>query len=161
MSNEMSPEYTNKMIAAFVDKPEKTFWYQNAFSKFNVNGMDVMKWQWSWWAFGGGFLFLLYRKQYLASLILFIASVTIGMFPLMGLIIAILAGGYSPYFIYKGYKSKLGEIERQISDEDKRVETMAQIGGYHQWVIWVYVLFVLFIGISVISYITALASLAN
>lgn len=161
MSNEMSPEYSNKMIEAFVGKPEKTFWYQNAFSNFNSNGMDVMKWQWSWWAFGGGFLFLLYRKQYLASLVLFIATVTIGMFPFMGLIIAILAGGYAPYFVYKGYKSKLVEVERHISDEDKRVETMAQIGGYHQWVIWVYILFVLLTGMVIISYVSALVSLSN
>ena len=81
--------YSNKMIAAFVGKPEKTFWYQNAFSTFNVNGVDAMKWRWSWWAFGGGFLFLLYRKQYIPSLALLVASFTVGMIPFVGLILAV------------------------------------------------------------------------
>ena len=37
-------DYENRMIEAFVGKPEKYEWYKNAFEKFNVNGVDVMKW---------------------------------------------------------------------------------------------------------------------
>ena len=61
-----SKQYSNKMIESFIAKPEKTLWYQNAFSKFNVNGVDAMKWHWSWWAFGGRALDL-FRLQRLQS----------------------------------------------------------------------------------------------
>ncbi len=145
----MSQEYNHKMIEAFVGKPEKTLWYEMSFQKYNINGIDTMKWNWSWWGFFGGFLFLLYRKQYLAALVVFIASMTLGMIPFMGLIIAILVGGYGTFFIYKGYKKRLHEIQSNIKDETLQIQTMREVGGYHQWVVWVYALFVglIFLGI--------------
>ncbi len=136
-------DYDNRMIEAFVNKPEKTFWYQNAFSKFNYNGVDAMQWHWSWWAFGGGFLFLLYRKQYMAALALFVLSIVASIIPFGGVAVMILSGGYSTYFVYKGYRQKRAEIEATIEDEEKRIETMRYVGGYHQWVVWVYIVFVL------------------
>jgi len=131
-------DYYNRMIEAFIDKPEKTLWYQNAFSKFNINGVDSMKWHWSWWAFGGGAGFLLYRKEYLAAFILFIGSFILGMIPFAGLLIMILSGGLSTFFIYKGFKRKLAEVEQNVKDIETRISTMREIGGYHTWVIWVY-----------------------
>jgi len=147
----MSQDYNHKMVEAFIAKPEKTLWYEMSFSKFSVNGVDAMKWNWSWWGFAGGFLFLLYRKQYLAAAVVFFASMTIGMVPFMGLIIAILVGGYGTFFIYKGYKKKLFEIENKIEDEALRVETMAEVGGYHQWVVWLYIIFVTLIFFGIFS----------
>ncbi len=134
--------YEYKMLEAFVGKPERVLWYQNAFSKFQINGVDTMKWHWNWWGFFGGFLYLLYRKAYTPALILFLVSVTLGMIFPLGLIIAILAGGYSTYFVYKVYKVQKGTIENIINDEEKRIETMREIGGYHQWVIWIYGVFI-------------------
>jgi len=135
-------EYENAMIDAFINKPEKTMWYQLAFSKFNINGIDSMKWVWSWWAFFGGWAFLLYRKQYIPALVLFIISIFAGVIPFGGLLLAVLAGGFSTYFVYKGYKHKKAEIEANIEDINERVETMRAVGGYNAWVIWVYVIFV-------------------
>jgi small-conductance mechanosensitive channel len=129
------------MIEAFVDKPEKTLWYQMAFSKFNYNGIETMKWHWSWWAFFGGFFFLLYRKQYMPALILFIASIVLSMIPFGGLLVMILSGGFSTYFVYKGYRQKKLEIEVTIDDEAERFATMRYVGGYNQWVVWVYIVF--------------------
>ena len=85
---------------------------------------------------------LLYRKQYIPALVLFIISLLAGVIPFGGLLVAVLAGGFSTYFIYKGYKHKKAEVEANIADTDKRIETMRQVGGYNQWVIWVYVIFV-------------------
>jgi uncharacterized membrane-anchored protein len=133
--------YENAMIEAFVNKPEKTLWYQNAFSKFNINGVDSMKWVWSWWALSGGWAFLLYRKQYLAAVVLFFISTIASFIPLLSLIVAIFTGGFSTFFIYKGYKQKKAEIEASIEDTQKRIETMREVGGYNQWVVWVYILF--------------------
>ena len=148
---EHNREYTYKMIEAFVQKPKKVLWYQNAFSKFNINGIDNLRWHWSWWAFFGSFLFLLYRKQYTPALILLLSSVILGMVPFIGFIIAILAGGYSSYFVYKGYKTKLNEIELNIDDEDKRIETMGYVGGFHQWVVWISVTFYSLIIVALIA----------
>ncbi len=138
-------EYYNKMIEAYIGKEEETLWYQLAFSKFNVNGVDTIKWNWSWWAFGLGFIFLLYRKQYIPALVLFFLSMSVGIIPFMSIILMILSGGYSTYFVYKGFKSKLLEIEANIEDEETRIETMREVGGYNQWVVWLYIAFMLLI----------------
>ena len=150
----MSEEYNHKILEAFIAKPEKTLWYEMSFSKFNINGVDAMKWNWSWWGFAGGFLFLLYRKQYLAAAVVFFASMTIGMIPFMGLVIAILVGGYGTFFVYKGYKKKLLEVENNIEDEILRVKTMAEVGGYHQWVVWLYAIFVTLMFFGIFSALT-------
>jgi hypothetical protein len=141
MQNETDTEYKeyyNQMIEAFVNKPEKTSWYQNAFSKFSINGVDSMKWHWSWWAFGGGAGFLLYRKAYVPAFILFMTSFFLSMIPFVSLLIMILSGGLSTFFIYKVFKRRLFEIETQIEDRQTRIATMREIGGYHSWVVWVY-----------------------
>jgi len=139
---EKDTSYEERMLEAFVAKPEKVLWYKYAFMKYSVNGVDVLKWNWSWWAFFSGFLFLLYRKQYIPALILFIASITLGAIPFIGLVIMILSGGYSTYFIYKGYKNRVQEIQNSVDDEEKQIETMREVGGYHQWVVWVYIAFI-------------------
>lgn len=133
-------EYETKMIEAFVnkpDKPEKGFWYVNSFEKYNLNGIDSMKWNWSWWAFFGGLLFLLYRKSYAAAGALFLISLVLGLIPFAGLIVSILAGGYSSYFVYKTYKKKKLAIEAMYSDEDQRIAAMRVSGGYNTWVLWI------------------------
>ena len=129
-------EYDKKMIEAFIQKPEKTEWYINAFSKFNVNGIDRIAWVWSWWAFGGSIFYLLYRKAYLGALIFFIAYIASSVVPFGGILIWILQGGFSVYFIYLKYKSLKNEIESKIADENERIETMRQLGGYNNWAIW-------------------------
>ena len=152
MQETQESTYNNKMIEAFVNKDEKTLWYQDAFSKYNVNGIDTLKWHWSWWAFFGGFGFLLYRKAYLASLLLFVAGIILGVIPFAGIVIMIVSGGLSTYFVYKVYKSKKEQIEARIVDENERIETMREIGGYHQWVIWVYTLIMLFVFFGFLSF---------
>jgi len=151
-------EYEKKMIEAFVNKPEKTLWYQNAFSKFDINGIDSMKWVWSWWAFGGGWAFLLYRKQYIPAIVLFILSVITGAIPFASILLMILSGGFSTYFVYKGYKNKKEEIESKIDDINKRIETMREVGGYNQWVVWVYALFSAFILLYIVATVATLVT---
>lgn len=146
----MQESYEDRMIEAFIAKPEKEKWYKQAFLTFNINGVDVMKWKWSWWAFFCGFLYLLYRKTYLPALVLFLLTIVANFIPLLGsLILMILAGGYGPYFVYRTYKVKKLEIEAIVEDEEKRIETMRHAGGYNQWVVWVYAIIVTltFIGV--------------
>ncbi len=146
-------DYEDRMLEAFIQKPEKVFWYKSAFSKFNINGIHKAAWVWSWWAFIGSFWYLLYRKAYMPALALFginfIASLILSL--LGSLIVSILAGGYSVYYVHKTYKERKTEIEATISDTEKRIETMRLIGGYNEWVIWVSVIFVVITFLAIIA----------
>ena len=134
-----------KMIEAYIDKPEVTQWYVNAFKKYNINGMDVTRWHWSWWAFFGSVFFLLYRKAYNAAGIL-AALLMVGWFiPFGWLTLWVLTGGYATYFVYKSYKEKRLEVEEQMEDEEKRLETMSLLGGTNEWAIVVGVIFQFFL----------------
>ena len=155
-SESVGSEYEAKMVEAFVGKPEdpeKGFWYANSFSKYNINGVDAMKWNWSWWAFMGGIFFLLYRKAYAAAGGLFLISLVSGIIPFGGLVIWILTGGFSTYFVYKVFKTKKMEIESAQSDENQRITMMQELGGYNQWVIWLAVVLnvLVVIGIAVFA----------
>jgi uncharacterized protein YneF (UPF0154 family) len=110
-----------------------------------------MKWNWSWWAFLGGPAFLLYRKAYLASLLVFLISVVTSLIPIVGLVVSILVGGYGTYFIYKRYLKKRLEIESKITDENERILAMQQVGGYHQWVVWFYYILVALVFIGILA----------
>ncbi len=136
VSTDTHNDYDEKMLEAFINKPESLAWYKSAFSRFNVNGIDKMAWAWSWWAFFGGIFYLLYRKAYLAALGLFAVSLLSFIVPFGGLIVWILTGGLAPYFVYKTYKVKRTEIEANITEEPKRVETMRAVGGVNNWAIW-------------------------
>ena len=131
-------EYEAKMLEAFVakpEKPEKGLWYANAFAKYDVNGVDSMRWNWSWWAFFGGIWFLIYRKSYAAAGGLFLISIAAAFIPFAGLVIWVLSGGYSTYFVYKTYKTKKLQIEAAEGDENRRIQMMQELGGYNQWVV--------------------------
>ncbi len=158
MHNKYAPveDYDYRMIEAYIDKPEVTQWYVHAFKKYNINGVDAIKWNWSWWAFFGSVFYLLYRKAYLAAVVLFILTLVIGIIPFGGLILWVLTGGYAPYFVYKNYKEKKAEAEAVIEDEEKRIETMRLVGGYNEWAIWVAVIIHIFIWLAVFSFLGVL-----
>ena len=158
-------EYEARMLEAFVGKPErpdKGLWYANAFSKYEINGIEKIQWKWSWWAFFGGIWFLFYRKAYAAAGGLFLISVVAQFFiPFAGIIIPIFMGGFGTYFIYKVYKTKKIEIEAIHRDEEQCIETMAEVGGYNQWAVWIGVaLNVLFV-IAVVSAAVMIPALSN
>lgn len=133
-------EYEARMLEAFVgkpDSPDKGLWYANAFSKYEIDGIEKIQWKWSWWAFFGGIWFLFYRKAYAAAGGLFLASIIAQFIPFASIMVPIFAGGFSSYFIYKTYKTKKLEIEAVEQGEFKRIEMMQELGGYNQWAAWI------------------------
>jgi lipid-A-disaccharide synthase-like uncharacterized protein len=64
-------KYEENMLGTFVGKPEKTPFYLDLYERATRSGAPKLCWKWSWWAFFGGALFLIYRKAYLAALIVF------------------------------------------------------------------------------------------
>ena len=142
-------DYDNKMVEAFIDKPEKLAWYKNAFEQYNVNGVAKMTWVWSWWAFFGGIFYLLYRKAYMPAIGLLVLMIVASFIPFAGFILWILTGGFAPYFVYKTYLERKAEVESAIQDEPKRIETMRILGGCNDWAIWLAVLIHLFFWVFV------------
>jgi len=147
-------DYEKAMFAAFIGKPEKEAWFEHAFSQYSINGVDKLGWVWSWWAFGGGPFYLLYRKAYFAAGILFAVIILISVIPFGSLAVSILSGGYANYFVYKVYREKKRAIESAISEETQRIETMREVGGYHAWVIWASVILFIFWLSSVVVYVS-------
>jgi len=154
-------EYDDRMIEAFINKAEVTTWYQNAFDKLEVNGIDKMTWVWSWWAFFGGIFYLLYRKAYLAAGGLLVLTIIASLIPFGGIALWIATGGLAPYFVYKVYREKRKEIESSIEDEEKRIETMRAVGGFHSWVIWVAVVIHAIFWIVVFSMLSSMIAMLS
>ena len=149
-------EYEARMLEAFVgkpDRPDKGLWYANAFSRYEVDGVEKIQWTWSWWAFFGGIWFLIYRKAYAAAGALLLISLLAQMIPPAGIIVSVLAGGFSPYFVYRIYKTKKLEIETAEQNEERRIVMMREIGGYNQWAVYVAVV------LSVIAFFGVVAAI--
>jgi len=145
-------DYEDRMLEAFVQKPEKFGWYKRAFASLKADGADKIPWVWSWWAFFGGFWFLLYRKAYMAALGLFIVDVASSYIPGAGLVVWVLTGGFAVYFVYLAYKKRKEQIEAKIADPEERIEAMRRVGGYHTWVVWVAVILNLFVlGLTILG----------
>ena len=130
-------DYEKRMIEAFVNKPEKTQWYLDAFAKYSRHGVDNMAWHWNWWAFFGSIFYLFYRRAYAAGLALFVVFSAVSLIPFAGLVAWVLTGGYSTYFLYKTYKTRKFDIEMRLDNEERRFAEMRRLSGPKNWVIWV------------------------
>ena len=138
--------YEDRMLYAFVGKPSKFDWYKKAFAKYSINGIEKVEWNWSWYAFFFNFFYLLYRKVYGISGLLFLFYLIFGSIGgIFGLILNIIFGGYLPFFVYKRYFKKKKDIEEHISNEDMRIETMAIFGGTNNAIIYIVIIFAIFL----------------
>ena len=145
-----SDDYENKMIQAFIGKPDKVAYYSDAFKKFESHGFQ---WNWSWWGFFGSIFFLLYRKVYLVfgiMLLLIFANVVVSLgydpkiYQVVNFVFSITLGGISPFLIFLRYKKRKSEIESKTSDLKERLGLMKEAGGVMS--LWKIMLtFVLFI----------------
>lgn len=136
------------LLKAFVGKDESYGFYEKAFAKLNVNGVPKFGFVWSWWAAFGGWLFLLYRKAYLPALGFFFGFWIISAFP-FGIILAfVLQGGFSVFFVYKQYLANMQQINTLL--DDKKLETMQELGGVNTWAIYLYATLVAIALISVV-----------
>ncbi|MBN2864928.1 MAG: DUF2628 domain-containing protein [Thiotrichales bacterium] len=151
--------YEENLMAAFVQKPEKVPYYQKAYDALNLTGSGnpQLKWFWSWWGFAGGFAFLLYRKAYLAALVAFILGILMNVVPFGSLILMIVLGGISPYFVIKRYAMLKADIEQNHTEIEDRIQAMQAVGGTHPWVVWIAVIVYGFIFLGLVSMIMELS----
>jgi len=133
----VSTAYDDRLLEAFVQKPEKMAWYSAGLAKMTQSGFFSFKWHWSWWAFFFGLAYLLYRKAYLPALVVFLISIPVAFIPFGGIVMMIVVGGVAPYYVMKRYVSLKTVIEAAHEDEESRVQAMRNEGGFNTWVIWV------------------------
>lgn len=134
--DEEQERYELAMLEAFIQKPSKTTYYQNALQKMMTTGTPNLQWNWSWWSFFGGWAYLLYRKAYLPAFITFIVTSTISFLPFGGIVSMVVLGGIGPYFIIKRYATLKQQVENRYETEEDRLEAMEKVGGFHTWVAW-------------------------
>jgi len=128
-----------ELFKVYIKTPDKFFWYQKAFDRYEEEGTPKLKWVWSWWALFGGPYYLFYRKCYLEAVLSWIlltvlSTSTAG----IGSIAYILGGGIFPYFVYKRYKKILADI--QPLPEKDQLGALKSAGGVNRWAIFLFVL---------------------
>ncbi len=148
-------------IEAYIDTPKTVDFYKDAFASYGVAGVDQFTWKWSWWAMFGGMFYLLYRKLYLEALAYFLIFATIGMIPIVGLILWILSGAVLPFLVYKRYKKTKAQVEKNLPDEREQLSALKELGGVNKWAIWLGVALHLFLWMGVILAIPAMVAMPH
>jgi len=111
-------------------------YYMQQFSKFNMTGIEKFAITWNWSCFGFTFLWMLYRKMYLLSVVTFIVFCIPG----VNIILHIVAGVLGNFLYYGHVKQKILEI-RAISSQQNKSVVFKELGGVHRWVIIVGIVF--------------------
>jgi hypothetical protein len=145
----------SEAIEAYINTPKSVEYYKKAFQKYQVAGIDQFRWNWSWWAFGGGVFYLLYRKLYLEAFIYFLVFILLGSLPFISLMLWIVSGGVLPYFVYKRYKKIKQQVETNLDDKDKQIAALRELGGVNKWAIWLAII------TSILFWILAFSVMSN
>lgn len=123
----LKEEYEKQMLVAFLGSEKPYYWFNKAFKKYNINGINNFAWNWNWPCFFLGSFYLFYRKIYLYGLGVLIINSLISF--QCGLIINILCGGFLPYLIYLQYSKFKKEIEEKTIAPEEKIKLMQQLGG--------------------------------
>jgi len=119
---------TTDEIRSFVGT--NSYYYIQNFSKFTITGREKFCVTWNWSCFGFTFLWMLYRKMYVLSIITFVVFCLPG----INVLLHIGAGIAGNYLYYKHVKEKILEI-RATQSSQNYVPVLQEIGGVNQWVI--------------------------
>jgi hypothetical protein len=151
-------DYDERLLSAFVATPDKMPFYRDLYLRATRLGAPRLCWKWSWWAFFFGALFLLYRRAYIAAAGFFVVTfvvtailqfetasmgylssserVTIALSNIMSyLCLAIVTGGFAPYFIAKQYCDFKQTVESAYANEEDRISALALSGGINNYAI--------------------------
>jgi predicted Zn finger-like uncharacterized protein len=122
--------------------------YLQRFKHFSADGVTRYAPTWHWPAFLVPWLWFLYRKLYLWSLIAFVT----GLIPLVNLAARVAWGMTAHYIFYKHTQKKIGRIKESAGLQPTMPlnQVLRKQGGVHSWV-W---------GVSVVPLIGILAAIA-
>lgn len=135
-----------KLISAYIGekkslkKTKKTLnWYKDSFEKGDLSG--GFSWKWSWWAFFGNWLYLLYRKCYFEAISYFLLVYVLGglmsrftpnIVEMAGgafLFIILLSGGLLHNLVYRRYLKSKTIIENRSISNNEIESVMKSLGG--------------------------------
>lgn len=114
-------------------------WYKDSFKKSELSG--GLSWKWSWWAFFGNWLFLLYRKCYLEGISYFVLINIIGkaiskfepsLDKYVGaafIFLGLLSGGLLHNLLYRRYIKIRRNLELKFKSQKKVEEELKKAGG--------------------------------
>lgn len=129
------PDYQNDdFICAFLAEKNNTDtfrFYKEAFSKYNVNGVEKFALVWTWWGFFSGSLMLIYRRLYVEAVIWMVAfsilsGATAGV---LGLLMFIAGGIVPPYLIYKKFMRIIKKCNELNMAYEQKIQTLKEAGG--------------------------------
>lgn len=117
-------------IQAFVGP--NAHYYLQQFSRFTRTGTERFRLTWNWSCFGFTFIWMLYRKMYVQSLITFVVFCLPG----VNLFMHVIAGVVGNYLYYRHVGSKITEIRATRTPETINA-ALQEAGGVHRWAILV------------------------
>jgi hypothetical protein len=142
---------TTDEIRAFVGGNSQYF-IQN-FSRFTKSGKEQFCATWNWPCFGFPFIWMLYRKMYIQSLITFVVFCIPG----INIILHIVAGVVGNYLYYRHARQKIREIRASQSGQDFN-SALHEVGGVHRWVIMAGAVFGIVLALLVFFFFAAISA---
>lgn len=119
-----------------------SYYYTQCFSKFTLLGREKFSVTWNWSCFGFTFIWMLYRKMYVLSLITFV----IFCIPGINILLHIGAGMVGNYIYYRHVKDKIHEV-KTLTSQQNLISALQEVGGVHKWVVIVGVVITILITI--------------
>ena len=131
LNGSVATDYTaTEDIRTFVG-PNACYYLQK-FSKYTRTGTEKFCLTWNWSCFGFTFIWMLYRKMYVLSLITFVVFCIPG----VNFFMHIVAGVIGNYLYYRHAKDKITEIRATTTPENIN-SVLQDVGGVHRWAILV------------------------
>ena len=115
-------------IRAFIGN--NSYYYIQQFSKLTKTGVEQFAPTWNWSCFGFTWLWFLYRKMYVQSLITFVIFCVPG----VNILLHIIAGVVGNWLYFKHVKDSILEI-RSIHPQENYLQVLQDVGGINRWVI--------------------------
>jgi hypothetical protein len=121
---------TEEEFQSFIGKNAGYYWRK--FQAFRSTGQEGFAFTWNWPAFFLGFIWMLYRKMYLWSLLAFIIALTPITFPVL-----MIGWGLTGNYLY------FWHARRKILDQRSRLSSgmstlaLTELGGVNRWV-WLF-----------------------
>ncbi|MEW6185447.1 MAG: zinc-ribbon domain-containing protein [Thermodesulfobacteriota bacterium] len=129
---------TEGEFKSFIGKDAGYYWRK--FQNFRSTGQEGFAFTWSWPAFFLGFIWMLYRKMYLWSLLAFIIALTPITFPVL-----MIGWGLTGNYLYFWHARKKILDQRSKLRSGFSTQGLAESGGVNRWVWFVGAILLLFL----------------
>ena len=144
-TNSITTDETRAFVGTNAD------FYLQKFAAFTLTGTERFCITWNWSTFGFTFIWFLYRKMYMQSLIAFIVFCIPG----INIILHIVVGVIGNYLYYRHVKDNILEIRTRLTPLNT-IPALQEGGGVNRWVITLGIIIGIFITIIMALFFSAL-----